>query len=46
MIGIKLEDKNKILDYCIGECTKECDNLYDMHPNIIITKSEQVKLKI
>ncbi len=27
MIGIKHEDKNKILDYCIRECVKKHDAL-------------------
>lgn len=27
MIGIKHEDKNKILDYCIRECIKKHDAL-------------------
>lgn len=44
MIGIKLEDKNKILDYCIGECIKEYDALLGIHKNIIVTRSEQINV--
>lgn len=44
MIGIKLEDKNKILDYCIGECIKEYDALLGIHRNIIVTRSEQINV--
>ena len=44
MIGIKLEDKNKILDYCIGECIKSHDALIGIHRNIIVTRSEQINV--
>ena len=44
MIGIKLEDKNKILDYCIGECIKEYGALLGVHKNIIVTRSEQINV--
>jgi hypothetical protein len=44
MIGIKLEDKNKILDYCIWECIKEYDALLGIHKNIIVTRSEQINV--
>ena len=42
MIGIKLEDKNKILDYCIRECVKSHDALLDIRTNIIHERSGQV----
>lgn len=44
MIGIKHEDKNKILDYCIRECVKNYDVLFDIRTNIIHEKSEQVNI--
>lgn len=44
MIRIKLEDKNKILDYCIGECIKEYGALLGVHKNIIVTRSEQINV--
>lgn len=44
MIGIKIEDKNKILDYCIRECIKNHDALLGIHANIIHEKSGQVNV--
>ena len=42
MIGIKHEDKNKILDYCIRECIKKHDALLGIRANLIYEKSEQI----
>ena len=42
MIGIKHEDKNKILDYCIRECIKKNDALLGIRANLIYEKSEQI----
>lgn len=42
MIGIKLEDKDKILDYCLGECVEKYNDLHSIYSNIIIKKSEEV----
>lgn len=44
MIGIKHEDKNKILDYCIRECIKKYDVLLGIRANLIYEKSEQVNV--
>lgn len=42
MIGIKLEDKNKILDYCIRKCVENHDALLGIRTSIIREKSEQI----
>ena len=44
MIGIKHEDKNKILDYCIRECIKKHDALLGIRASIIREKSEQINI--
>ena len=44
MIGIKHEDKNKILDYCIRECIKKDDTLLGIRASIIREKSEQINI--
>ena len=44
MIGIKHDDKNKILDYCIRECVKNHDALLGIRTSIIRDKSEQVNV--
>lgn len=44
MIGIKHDDKNKILDYCIRECIKKHDALLGVRAFIIREKSEQVNV--
>lgn len=44
MIGIKLEDKNKILDYCIRECVKSYDTLLGIRASIVHEKSEQINI--
>lgn len=44
MIGIKHEDKNKILDYCIRECIKKDDALLGIRASIIREKSEQINI--
>lgn len=44
MIGIKHEDKNKILDYCIRECIKNHDALLGIRASIIREKSEQINI--
>lgn len=44
MIGIKHEDKNKILDYCIRECIKKYDALLGIRASIIREKSEQINI--
>jgi len=44
MIGIKHEDKNKILDYCIRECIKNHDALSGIRAFIIREKSEQINV--
>lgn len=42
MMGIKHQDKNKILDYCIRECIKKHDALLGIRANLIYEKSEQI----
>lgn len=42
MIGIKLDDKNKILDYCIRKCVENHDALLGIRTSIIREKSEQI----
>ena len=44
MIGIKHEDKNKILDYCIRKCVENHDVLLGIRTSIIREKSEQVNV--
>lgn len=44
MIGIKHEDKNKILDYCIRKCVENHDALLGIHTFIIREKSEQMNV--
>lgn len=44
MIGIKHEDKNKILDYCIRKCVENHDALLGIRTSIIREKSEQMNV--
>lgn len=44
MIGIKHEDKNRIIDYCIRECIKNHDALLGIRASIIHEKSEQINI--
>lgn len=44
MIGIKHEDKNKILDYCIRKCVENHDALLGIRTSIIREKSEQINV--
>ena len=44
MIGIKHEDENKILDYCIRECIKKYDALLGIRANLIQIKEEKVNV--
>ena len=44
MIGIKYEDKNKILDYCIRKCVENHDALLGIRTSIIREKSEQINV--
>ena len=44
MIGIKHEDKNKILDYCIRKSVENHDALLGIRTSIIREKSEQVNV--
>lgn len=44
MIGIKYEDKNKILDYCIRKCVENHDALLGIRTSIIREKSEQMNV--
>lgn len=44
MIGIKHEDKNKILDYCIRKCVENHDALLGIRTSIIREKSEQINI--
>lgn len=44
MIGIKHEDKNKILDYCIRKCVENHDTLLGIRTSIIREKSEQMNV--
>lgn len=44
MIGIKHDDKNKILDYCIRKCIENHDALLGIRTSIIREKSEQMNV--
>nr|DAT18612.1 MAG TPA: hypothetical protein [Caudoviricetes sp.] len=44
MIGIKHDDKNKILDYCIRKCVENHDALLGIRTSIIREKSEQMNV--
>lgn len=44
MIGIKHEDKNKILDYCIRKCVENHGALLGIRTSIIREKSEQMNV--
>lgn len=44
MIGIKHEDKNKILDYCFRKCVENHDALLGIRTFIIREKSEQMNV--
>lgn len=44
MLGIKLEDKDKIIDYCINRCIEKDHALYNIRTNIIHINSEQVNI--